>query len=194
MRVSGCSYFQIAKTLGVGIATAHKDCQIAQEQFGEMALQPEVVREGLMALHGKLNGALLQSLLQQMNEGQVVSELDKNGDVVKATRKNWPNPQIAAELGRNLQRMAGLAGLDTAPVDGGSQSHTTIVLSQPNDGVSFEDRWKNAAVNAEACDVSAASAEDAANDSPAFSGESIASGVSVSPITTAPPKSAAAPA
>lgn len=144
MRVSGFSYAQIAKTLGVGIATAHKDCQIAEEQFGEIALQPEVVREGLMALHGKLNGALLASLLRQMEDGQIVSQLNEKGEVVSATRKNWPAPQIAAELGRNLQRMAGLAGLDTAPVDGGSQTNTTIVLQAPADGPSFEAKWARA--------------------------------------------------
>jgi DNA-binding CsgD family transcriptional regulator len=71
MRVSGCSYAQIAKTLGVGIATAHKDCQIAEEQFGEIALQPEVVREGLMALHGKLNGALLSTLYARWKMGRL---------------------------------------------------------------------------------------------------------------------------
>jgi hypothetical protein len=144
MRISGCSYAQIAKTLGVGIATAHKDCQIAEEQFGEIALQPEVVREGLMALHGKLNGALLASLMRQMEDGQIVSQLNEKGEVVSATRKNWPAPQIAAELGRNLQRMAGLAGLDTAPVDGGSQTNTTIVLQAPADGPSFQSRYEDA--------------------------------------------------
>jgi hypothetical protein len=144
MRVSGCSYKQIALTLGVGIATAHKDCQIAEEQFGEIALQPEVVREGLMALHGKLNGALLATLLRQMEDGQIVSELNEKGEVVKATRRNWPAPQIAAELGRNLQRLAGLAGLDTAPVDGGSQTNTTIVLQAPSDGPSFQSRYEDA--------------------------------------------------
>ncbi len=144
MRVSGCSYRQIAERLGVSVFTAHKDCKIAEEQFGEIALQPEVVREGLMALHGKLNGLLLQSLLRQAEEGQIVSELNEKGEVVKATRKNWPAPQIAAELGRNLQRMAGLAGLDTAQVDGGSQTTTTIVLQAPADGPSFEAKWARA--------------------------------------------------
>jgi len=144
MRISGCSYKQIALTLGVGIATAHKDCQIAEEQFGEIALQPEVVREGLMALHGKLNGALLASLLRQMEDGQIISQLNEKGEVLSATRKNWPAPQIAAELGRNLARMAGLAGLDTAPVDGGSQTNTTIVLQAPADGASFEAKWARA--------------------------------------------------
>ena len=158
MRVSGCSYKQIALTLGVGIATAHKDCQIAEEQFGEIALQPEVVREGLMALHGKLNGALLASLMRQMEDGQIVSELNEKGEVIKATRKNWPAPQIAAELGRNLQRMAGLAGLDTAPVDGGSQANTTILLQAPADGPSFEAKWARAEDQQPAIDTTAAEA------------------------------------
>jgi len=144
MRISGCSYRQIAETLGVSVFTAHKDCHIAEEQFGEIALQPEVVREGLMALHGKLNGALLASLLRQMEDGQIVSQLNEKGEVVSSTRKNWPAPQIAAELGRNLARMAGLAGLDTAPVDGGSQTNTTIVLQAPADGASFEAKWARA--------------------------------------------------
>jgi hypothetical protein len=158
MRISGCSYAQIAKTLGVGIATAHKDCQIAEEQFGEIALQPEVVREGLMALHGKLNGALLASLMRQMEDGQIVSQLNEKGEVVSATRKNWPAPQIAAELGRNLQRMAGLAGLDTAPVDGGSQTNTTIVLQAPADGASFEAKWARAEDQSPAIDATAVEA------------------------------------
>jgi hypothetical protein len=166
MRVSGCSYKQIALTLGVGIATAHKDCQIAEEQFGEIALQPEVVREGLMALHGKLNGALLASLLRQMEDGQIVSELNDKGEVVRATRKNWPAPQIAAELGRNLQRMAGLAGLDTAPIDGGSQTNTTIVLQAPADGPSFEAKWARAEDQQPAIDATAVEALSGPSCSP----------------------------
>lgn len=168
LRLSGWTYKAIGEKLGVSQMTVHADCKIAQEHFEELALRQEIVREGLMQIHGKLNGMLMQTLQKQLEEGQLVTELDKHGNIVKITRKNWPNTQLAGELGRNLQRMAALAGLDTAPVEGGSSSNTTIVLSQPNDGVSFEDRWKNAAPTAGAVDVSATSANDDGNATPAL--------------------------
>jgi hypothetical protein len=93
-----------------------------------------------------------------MEDGQIVSELNEKGEVVRATRKNWPAPQIAAELGRNLQRMAGLAGLDTAPIDGGSQTNTTILLQAPADGASFEAKWARAEDQQPAIDATAAEA------------------------------------
>lgn len=169
LRLAGHSYRSIAEKLNVSVGTAHEDCKIAEEHFSDLALRQEIVREGLMALHGKLNGMLIQTLQRQLEEGQLVTELDRDGNIVKITRKNYPAPQIAAELGRNLQRMAGLAGLDTAPVEGGSSSNTTIVLSQPSDAVSFQDRWKTAApATAGAVDVSATSASDEPSHAPSL--------------------------
>ena len=123
--------------------------QVAEEEWGKLATDPAQLREGLLALHGQVSGALMESLQEQVENGQVTEYSDNRGGFTKTVRK-WPNPQIAAEVSRNLARMAALMGLaDGAGIDGaaGAQQQTNVVIvSPPADGGSFEAKYGTGAM------------------------------------------------
>lgn len=149
LRAKGLSYRQIAEITGVSRQTAFQDMQVAEKEWGELATDPAQLREGLLALHGQVSGALMESLQQQVENGQVTEYSDNRGGYTKTVRK-WPNPQIAAEISRNLARMASLMGLaDGAGIDGAGaaqQQTNVVIVSPPSDGGSFEAKYGTGAM------------------------------------------------
>ncbi len=147
LRAKGLSFRGIAEIQGTSLNTAWIDCKRAEEEFGELTTDPEILREGLLQLHQQISGLLMDDLTRQAETGQVTTEIDEQGRRTTTTRR-WMNPQLAAEASRNLQRMAGLMGLSDGPVDGGSQQSTTVVMvSPPADGASFEAKYAAPAVD-----------------------------------------------
>ena len=147
LRARGLSFRGIAEVMGVSPTTAYLDCKRAEESFGELNTDPEILREGLLLLHQQISGLLMEDLTRQAETGQVTTEIDQQGRRTTTTRR-WLNPQLAAEASRNLTRMAGLMGLSDGPVDGGSQQSTTVVMvSPPADGASFEAKYASPAVD-----------------------------------------------
>ena len=145
--------------------------QVAEEEWGKLATDPVMLREGLLALHGQVSGALMESLQEQVENGQVTEYSDNRGGYTKTVRK-WPNPQIAAEVSRNLARMAALMGLaDGGGIDGaaGAQQQTNVVIvSPPSDGGSFEAKYGTGAmVDMPSAAPTAEPALDAADEPPA---------------------------
>ena len=127
LRARGLSFRGIAEIQGTSPTTAYLDCKRAEESFGELNTDPDILREGLLQLHQQISGLLMEDLTRQAETGQVTTEIDSEGRRTTTTRR-WMNPQLAAEASRNLQRMAGLMGLSDGPVDGGSQQSTTVVM------------------------------------------------------------------
>jgi hypothetical protein len=140
LRARGYSYRQIAETMGCTPATALRRTRRAEETWGELSTDRDVLREGLLQLHSQLNGMLMQNLEHQLVHGQQTTETNARGESTTVTR-NWVNPQVAAELGRNLSRIGQLMGLtDGAGIDGAGAAATSTVVfvSPPTDGASFE--------------------------------------------------------
>ena len=153
LRARGLSFRGIAEIQGTSAPTAWEDCKRAEEEFGELSTDPEILREGLLSLHQQISGMLITDLTRQADSGQVTTEIDDQGRRTTTTRR-WMNPQLAAEASRNLQRMAGLMGLSDGPVDGGSQQSTTVVMvSPPSDGASFEAKYASPAVDVTGTEV-----------------------------------------
>jgi hypothetical protein len=147
LRAKGLSFRGIAEIQGTSLTTAYVDCKRAEEEFGQLNTDPEILREGILQLHQQISGMLIEDLTRQAEAGQVTTEIDDQGRRTTTTRR-WLNPQLAAEASRNLQRMAGLMGLSDGPVDGGSQQTTTVVMvSPPADGASFEAKYASPAVD-----------------------------------------------
>ena len=147
LRARGLSFRGIAEIQGTSPTTAYLDCKRAEEEFGQLTTDPDILREGLLQLHQQISGMLMDDLTRQADSGQVTTEIDDQGRRTTTTRR-WMNPQLAAEASRNLQRMAGLMGLSDGPVDGGSQQSTTVVMvSPPSDGASFEAKYASPAVD-----------------------------------------------
>jgi hypothetical protein len=139
-RARGLSFRQIAEKMSIPRQTAWEDLQKAEQEWGEVTTDRDVLREGLLQLHAQLNGALMQNLETQLVHGQQTTETNARGESTTVTR-NWVNPQIAAELGRNLSRIGQLMGLtDGAGIDGAGAAATSTVVfvSPPSDGASFE--------------------------------------------------------
>ena len=147
LRARGLSFRGIAEIQGTSPNTAWLDCKRAEEEFGQLNTDPEILREGLLQLHQQISGMLIEDLTRQAETGQVTTEIDDQGRRTTTTRR-WLNPQLAAEASRNLTRMAGLMGLSDGPLDGGSQQSTTVVMvSPPADGASFEAKCASPAVD-----------------------------------------------
>ena len=147
LRARGLSFRGIAEIQGTSPNTAWLDCKRAEEEFGQLNTDPEILREGLLQLHQQISGMLIEDLTRQAETGQVTTEIDDQGRRTTTTRR-WLNPQLAAEASRNLTRMAGLMGLSDTPADGGSQQSTTVVMvSPPADGASFEAKYAAPAVD-----------------------------------------------
>lgn len=145
LRAKGLSIRAIAEEMGIPRTTAWADLQRAEAEWGEIATDPAVLREGLLQLHTQINGLLFQQMQQQAEHGQVTVEVDGQGRRTTTTRQ-WINPQIAAEASRNLVRLAGLMGLSEQNADGGGggQNTTVVMVSPPADGASFEARYSQA--------------------------------------------------
>jgi hypothetical protein len=139
------SYRAIAEKMSIPRQTAWEDLQKAEAEWGAIATDPAVLKEGLIQLHSQINGLLFEQLQDQAQNGQVTVEVDGQGRRSTTTR-NWINPQIAAEASRNLVRLAGLMGLSDQSAEGGNgaQNHTVIMVSPPADGATFEARYSQA--------------------------------------------------
>ena len=150
LRARGLSFRQIGEELGVAPYTAWKDCQKAEKEWGEIQTDPAQLREGLLQLHAQVSGHLVRQLEQQAANGQVTEYSDNNGNRSRTVR-HWINPQVAAECGRNLQRMAALMGLsDGSGIDGSAgaqQQNTVVIVSPPTDGASFEAKYSGQALD-----------------------------------------------
>jgi transposase len=185
LRVQGLSYRAIGEKLGIWQGTAYNDCKKAEEEWGELVTDPAVMREQLITAHTKVIGMLMQSLEDQKTNGQRTTQLNRDGEVVSETVRYGLSPQIAAETGRGLHRLAELCGLlDRAPEgEAGNVNVTNVMLSAPADGGGFEGRWNDAnaavdadAINADAAaidasDAAAVNAEPAVNATPSVNAE-----------------------
>ena len=150
LRARGLSFRQIGENLGIAPFTAWKDCKKAEEEWGEIYTDPQQLREGLLELHAQVSGHLMRQLEHQAQHGQVTDYSDDKGNRSRTVR-HWVNPQVAAECGRNLQRMAALMGLsDGSGIDGATgnqQQNTVVIVSPPTDGASFEAKYASPAID-----------------------------------------------
>ena len=145
LRAQGLSFRQIGEKLSISAQTAWHHCNKAEQEWGELTTDPDILREGLASLHAQISGVLMSQIQDQAQNGQVTVEVDGQGRRTTTTR-NWVNPQIAAEASRNLVRLAGLMGLSDQSAEGGNgaQNHTVIMVSPPADGATFEARYSQA--------------------------------------------------
>jgi hypothetical protein len=144
LRAQGLSFREIGEKLSIPRQTAWEDLQKAELEWGEIATDPAVLREGLAELHAQLSGILMTQLHDQAEQGQVTTETNARGETTTVVRR-WINPQIAAEASRNLVRLAGLMGLSDQSAEGnGGQNTTVVMVSQPVDGATFEARYSQA--------------------------------------------------
>lgn len=92
----------------------------------------------------------MKQLEEQAQHGQITDYRDNKGHESRTVRR-WVNPQVAAECGRNLMRMASLMGLaDGTGIDGtaaGQQQNTVVIVSPPTDGASFEAKYSSPAID-----------------------------------------------
>lgn len=155
LRVRGWSFRAIGKEMGVCPATAWRYCQDPEGGLAKID-GDQVVRQQILQGHRMLLDHLVGEIEEQRLNGQRIIERDANGNE-KVTIKPL-NHQMVAEAGRCLDRAARLLGLLDGPIDGsGSTTNTTIVLTSPSDGASFEQKWANADA---AVDVTAHSATE----------------------------------
>jgi hypothetical protein len=144
LRARGFSYRGIAEQLNLSHpSVAWNDCQRAEEEWGSIIDDPEVVRQQLLAVHTQVVGSLMQCLEKQAQQGQVTEARDADGQTVGYQVRHWISPQSAAEVGRSLQRIAALFGLGNAtdPDQAAAATSTTnVVLVQPGDAASFQQR------------------------------------------------------
>ena len=156
LRVRGHSYRSIGNKLGISPAVAWNDCVAAEKEWGSLIDNPAVVQQMLLQVQQQAVGHLLTTLEEQATSGQVVAQLDADGNVVGSQVRRGVNPQVAAELGRTTERMARLLGiLDTTTADDGqaTQQTTVVVLNPLSDGNAFEAAAAAVAVDAEATAV-----------------------------------------
>lgn len=163
LRVKGLSFRAIGEELGIDPGVAWKDCRKAEEEWGSVTDDPEIVRQQLLVAHSQLIGSLMKDLEKQAQQGQITESYDADGKKVGSTAKRWISPQSAAEVGRCLTRVAQLMGLqDGAGVDGGGggTQQTFIQLSMPAGGNEFEQRYGAgaAATDAQVVDATASPA------------------------------------
>ncbi len=155
LRTRGYSFRAIGEKLGIHWTTAWRDCQEPQNGMKLMD-DASIARTQLLQGHRILMDHLMSEIEDQRLNGQRIVERDANGNE-KVTIKPL-NHQMVAEAGRCLDRAARLLGLLDGPIDGsGSTTNTTIVLTSPSDGASFEQKWANADA---AVDVTAHSATE----------------------------------
>jgi hypothetical protein len=144
LRARGFSYRGIAEQLNLSHpSVAWNDCQRAEDEWGSIVDDPEVVRQQLLAVHTQVVGSLMQCLERQAQQGQVTEARDADGQTTGYQVRHWISPQSAAEVGRSLQRIAALFGLGNATDPdqaAAATSSTNIVLIQPGDGASFSAR------------------------------------------------------
>ncbi len=165
LRAQGYSLREIGRQLDVSPWAVWRDCQRATEDWGSIVDDTGAIQQQLLAIHQLATGHLIRDLEQQATNGQRVTQLDADGQVLSTQVRSWLNPQTAAELGRTLERIARLMGLQdgtTADSSAPGTAITNIVLTSPSDGGSFE-QWASAAAAAPepaAIEVSAAPAHE----------------------------------
>jgi len=142
LRARGFSYRGIAEQLNLSHpSVAWNDCQRAEEEWGSIIDDPEIVRQQLLAVHTQVVGSLMQCLERQAQQGQVTEARDADGQTVGYQVRHWISPQSAAEVGRSLQRIASLFGLGNATdpdqAAAATSSTTSITLISPGSAAEF---------------------------------------------------------
>lgn len=162
LRTRGYSFRAIAQQVGISPVTAWRDCQ-EPENGMKLMDDASIARAQILGGHRLLMDALMAEIEEQRKNGQRIEEIDHQGRKTITVKRL--NHQLVGEAGRCLDRAARLLGLLDGPIDGtGGTTNTTIVLTSPADGASFEAKYGQAPPTVDA------TAETVQESSPAQTG------------------------
>jgi len=141
-QMAGLSIRAIADEFDIkSTQTVHAGIQRGREYVKERGIDVEERRIQIDELFRDTLGLLHQQVRQQFENGTTITTTGPDGRITK----HIPgiDSRLAAELSRSLHRWADFLGLCEATPEQNVQA-TTIVLSAPADGASFEQRWASA--------------------------------------------------
>jgi hypothetical protein len=138
-QMSGLSIRAICDEFGLkSTNTVHAAIQRGKEHVKERGIDVEERRIQIDELFKDTLGMLAQQARHQFQHGTTITTTGPDGP----TTKHIPgiDTRLAGELSRSLHRWADFLGLCEAAPEQNVQA-TTVVLTQPSDGASFESRW-----------------------------------------------------
>jgi hypothetical protein len=136
----------IAEQLGVDKMVVQRDCDWAAKHLGvHSSNHIDAVRTQLLGIMREVAANALLEIDQQRKHGQVIEQLDAEGNVIGMQRRRGVDPRVLNEATKSATAIARLMGLTEGgggEGGGGAISLVQIALPGPADGPTFQEHAK----------------------------------------------------